>query len=61
MEVRDDVLLGVPVRVQEGVVWVRRKAVVVLRVVVGDGVVVVVVLVLNLTLRLRQPLLPDGN
>ena len=60
MEVRDDVLLGVPVRVQEGVVWVRRKAVVVLRVVVGDGVVVVV-LVLNLTLRLRQPLLPDGN
>ena len=60
MEVRDDVLPGVPVRVQEGVVWVRRKAVVVLRVVVGDGVVVVV-LVLNLTLRQRQPLLPDGN
>ena len=60
MEVRDDVLLGVPVLVQEGVVWVRRKAVVVLRVVVGDGVVVVV-LVLNLTLRQRQPLLPDGN
>jgi chromate transport protein ChrA len=60
-EVTDGVLPSVLGLVLEGVVWVRRKAVVG---VVDVGVVAaaaVVVLVLNLTLRQRQPLLPDGN